>query len=199
MLSARVAAVAGDAGLRSRVLRSVELLERESGEIPLFGAFIAHTRGILERDVTVLAEAAAALRGIRPLLSACAAEDCGTELARTGSNAAAVDQFNAAFDGFVESEATVDARRVARTLRSLGVERRITNQARDKCGWSSLTNAELKVVNLLADGATNAVVAEHLHISPHTVKSHVRSAFAKLGVNSRSQLAALRHTNDSRH
>jgi DNA-binding CsgD family transcriptional regulator len=49
----------------------------------------------------------------------------------------------------------------------------------------------LKVVNLIADGATNAVVAERLHLSPHTVKSHVRNAFAKLGIHSRTQLSEL--------
>ena len=83
------------------------------------------------------------------------------------------------------------ARRVASTLRRLGVERRIRTHPRDKTGWDSLTDAELKVVNLVADGATNSVVAERLHLSPHTVKSHVRNAFAKLGIHSRSQLPGL--------
>src|SRR5262249_13682895 len=47
IFTARVAAVAGDAGLRARVLRSVELLEYDSKEIPLFAAMIHLTRGIL--------------------------------------------------------------------------------------------------------------------------------------------------------
>jgi DNA-binding CsgD family transcriptional regulator len=51
-----------------------------------------------------------------------------------------------------------------------------------------LTDAELKIVNLIAEGATNREVAEELYLSPHTVKAHVRNAFAKLGINSRSQL-----------
>jgi DNA-binding CsgD family transcriptional regulator len=98
---------------------------------------------------------------------------------------------------YVECEAIADARRVARRLRRLGVERRITTHTREKTGWDSLTNAELKVVNLLADGATNAVVAEHLHLSIHTVKSHVRNAFAKLGINTRAQLTNLPCVTDS--
>jgi DNA-binding CsgD family transcriptional regulator len=46
-------------------------------------------------------------------------------------------------------------------------------------------------VNLIADGATNRTVAERLHLSPNTVKTHLRNAFAKLGVNSRDQLRRL--------
>ncbi len=187
IFTARVAVAAGDAGLRARVLRSVDLLERDSDAVPLFSAVIRYTRGLLERDAAALADATVALLVARPLLSAAAAEDAGAELARTGANAEAVEQLNKAFDTYVQCEAPADARRVARRLRSLGVERRIT-QSREKVGWASLTDAELKVVNLIAEGATNSAVAERLHLSPHTVKSHVRNAFAKLGIKSRTQL-----------
>jgi DNA-binding NarL/FixJ family response regulator len=47
------------------------------------------------------------------------------------------------------------------------------------------------VVNLIAQGATNQSVATQLHLSLHTVKTHVHNAFAKLGINSRAQLAQL--------
>jgi DNA-binding CsgD family transcriptional regulator len=46
-------------------------------------------------------------------------------------------------------------------------------------------------MNLIAQGATNRSVAEQLHLSPHTVKTHVRNAFAKLGITSRAQLTQL--------
>jgi len=88
-------------------------------------------------------------------------------------------------------EALADARRVGRELRRLGVERRIVSQPRAKTGWDSLTDSELKVVNLIAQGATNQSVATQLHLTLHTVKSHVHNAFAKLGINSRTQLAQL--------
>ena len=97
------------------------------------------------------------------------------------------------------TEALADARRVARELRRLGVERRIVSQPRAKTGWDSLTDSELKVVNLIARGATNRSVAEQLRVSPHTVRAHLRNAFAKLGVSSRvelSQLAQRRHDAD---
>ncbi|OBF33069.1 LuxR family transcriptional regulator [Mycobacterium sp. ACS1612] len=190
--TAQIAVATGDAGLRARVLRSLELLDHDRSEVPLFAAISGYTTGILERDGPALVDAAAALSTDRPLLSASAAEDAGAALAHVGSNAAAVEAFNTAFDRFVDCEAVADARRVARHLRSLGVTRRIAGHPRDKTGWDSLTEAELKVVNLIGEGATNSAVAERLHLSPHTVKSHVRSAFAKLGINSRSQLAQRR-------
>ncbi len=57
------------------------LLEHDSDQVPLFSAVIQHTRGILERDAAALVDAAAALRTVRPLLSASAAEDAGAALA----------------------------------------------------------------------------------------------------------------------
>jgi DNA-binding CsgD family transcriptional regulator len=188
ILLSRVASAGGDAGMRARVLQSIEVLERERPGTPLFAAVAQHTRGILERDPEALLEAANALRTWRPLLYAGAAEDAGGELARAESNEEAIEQLNAAFDTFVKCEAVADARRVGRTLRRLGVERRIVAPARGKSGWDSLTDAELKIVNMIAEGATNREVAEQLYLSPHTVKNHVRNAFAKLGINSRSQL-----------
>ena len=84
---------------------------------------------------------------------------------------------------------------MARELRRLGVERRIVSQPRAKKGWDSLTDSELKVVNLIARGATNRSVAEQLRVSPHTVRAHLRNAFAKLAVSSRVELSqvAQRH------
>jgi DNA-binding CsgD family transcriptional regulator len=88
----------------------------------------------------------------------------------------------------VRLEALGCARRVGRELRRLGAERRIVSQTRAKTGWDSLTDAELKVVSLIAQGVTNRAVATRLHLSLHTVKTHVRNAFAKLGINSRAEL-----------
>lgn len=76
-------------------------------------------------------------------------------------------------------------------MRKLGVERRIVSHPRVKTGWDSLTDAELKMVNIIAQGATNRDVADQLHLSLHTVKTHVHNAFAKLGISSRVQLAQL--------
>jgi DNA-binding CsgD family transcriptional regulator len=190
ILGARVASAAGDAGLRARVLRATDLLERERPAIPLFTGVAGYARGILERDAQALVAAADVLQSSsRPLLYAAAAEDAGAELASADHPDEALDQLNAAFDTYMGHEALADARRVGRELRRLGVERRIVSQARAKTGWDSLTDSELTVVNLIAQGATNQSVATQLHLSLHTVKNHVHNAFAKLGINSRAQLA----------
>ena len=81
-------------------------------------------------------------------------------------------------------------------MRRLGVERRIVSQPRAKTGWDSLTDSELKVVHLIAEGATNSSVAQQLHLSLHTVKTHVHNAFAKLDIKSRAQLTRLMHRSD---
>ncbi|OBJ53267.1 LuxR family transcriptional regulator [Mycobacterium sp. 1423905.2] len=197
ILGARVASVAGDAGLRARVLQATEVLEREQPAVPLLAAVAGYARAILEHDAQALISVAELLRASsRPLLYASAAEDAGGELSRGQRNAEALDHLNAAFDTYIECGATADARRVGRALRGLGVERRIVNHPRAKTGWDSLTDSELKVINLIARGATNRSVATQLHLSPNTVKTHVHNAFAKLGIASRAELAHLMRASD---
>jgi DNA-binding CsgD family transcriptional regulator len=197
ILGARVASGAGDAGLRARVLQATDLLERERPAIPLFTGVAGYARGILERDAQALLAAVDVLHSSsRPLLYAAAAEDAGAELARTDHPDKAVHQLNAAFDTYLHHEALADARRVGRELRRLGVERRIVSHPRAKTGWDSLTDSELKVVNLIAQGATSRSVAQRLHVTPHTVKAHLHNAFAKLGINSRAELSKLMHGSD---
>jgi DNA-binding NarL/FixJ family response regulator len=50
---------------------------------------------------------------------------------------------------------------------------------------------EWEVLALLAEGRTNAAIAELLYVSPNTVKTHVASLLRKLGANSRAHLAAI--------
>ena len=132
----------------------------------------------------------------RPLLCAAAAEDAGGQLARADHPDKALDRLNAAFDIYLRHEALADARRVGRQLRRLGVHRRIVSRPRAKTGWDSLTDSERRVVNVIAQGATNRSAAERLHVTPHTVKAHLHNAFAKLGINSRAQLSKLMQGTD---
>jgi DNA-binding NarL/FixJ family response regulator len=50
-----------------------------------------------------------------------------------------------------------------------------------------LTERELELLDLLAEGISNKLIAHRLSISEHTVKTHVASIFAKLGVSSRTE------------
>ncbi|RJQ72296.1 MAG: hypothetical protein C4519_18590 [Desulfobacteraceae bacterium] len=50
-----------------------------------------------------------------------------------------------------------------------------------------LTRREIQVLQLVAGGLTNKEISSRLHISEHTVKSHVIHIFNKIGVNDRTQ------------
>lgn len=51
-----------------------------------------------------------------------------------------------------------------------------------------LTNRELEVIRLVAQGATNLRVARELFVSESTVKYHLRTAMRKLGASDRTEL-----------
>jgi DNA-binding NarL/FixJ family response regulator len=53
-----------------------------------------------------------------------------------------------------------------------------------------LTCRETEVAEMLANGSTNRTIAEVLTISERTVDTHVQNILAKLGVNSRVQIAS---------
>lgn len=77
---------------------------------------------------------------------------------------------------------TIDAA-VAYATRGRGSRRRPAT------GWSSLTPGERDVVRLVAAGLSNKEIAARLLMSPHTVKTHLTHVYAKLGIESRVQLA----------
>lgn len=51
---------------------------------------------------------------------------------------------------------------------------------------AGLTTREAEVLELVAQGLTNAQVAQRLFLSPRTVDTHLTSIYHKLGVGSRS-------------
>ena len=57
-------------------------------------------------------------------------------------------------------------------------------------GWASLTPSELEVVRLVGEHLTNPEIAARLFVSRATVKTHLVHIFSKLGIQSRSELAA---------
>lgn len=53
-----------------------------------------------------------------------------------------------------------------------------------------LSSAELTVMRLFFDGLSKEAIGERLCLSPHTVHSHIRNSYLKLGVHSRAEFMA---------
>lgn len=58
-------------------------------------------------------------------------------------------------------------------------------------GIAGLTSAEREVVTLVSEGLTNAEIGARLHLSRRTVQGHLYRVFKKLGVRTRTELAAV--------
>jgi DNA-binding CsgD family transcriptional regulator len=54
-----------------------------------------------------------------------------------------------------------------------------------------LSERELEVIGLLADGLTGPEVADSLQLAHNTVRTHIRNAMVKAGARSRAQLVAI--------
>ncbi len=52
---------------------------------------------------------------------------------------------------------------------------------------NKLSNAEYRVMKLWYEGADENAIATELFLSPHTIHNHIRNAYCKLGIHSRSE------------
>ena len=123
-----------------------------------------------------------------------ACEDAATVLARRERPQEAVVLLREALDLHEQVGAAASAGRVRARLRRLGARPGAHGaRARPASGWGSLTETERAVSLLVAEGLTNGAVAKRLYVSPHTVNTHLRHVFAKLGVSNRVALAGVVH------
>lgn len=58
-------------------------------------------------------------------------------------------------------------------------------------GLSALTDVESDILDLITEGLTNKQIGERLYLAEKTVKNHVTSILAKLGVQRRTQAAVI--------
>jgi DNA-binding NarL/FixJ family response regulator len=63
----------------------------------------------------------------------------------------------------------------------------IPSERRGEVRTTVLTNREKEILGLVVRGLTNAQIAHELYLAESTVKSHLSSAFSKLGVSSRHE------------
>jgi DNA-binding NarL/FixJ family response regulator len=62
-------------------------------------------------------------------------------------------------------------------------------------GIRDLTNREREAMKLAADGKSNDEIAGELHLSAHTVRTHIQRAMNKLGARDRAQLVVIAYKN----
>jgi len=119
----------------------------------------------------------------------------------------------AGVSGFILKDATVDD--FLRTIRSVAlgnkvlpphltgslfsqiVEHAVNGAEKSKLIESvRMTKRERQVIELIADGLTNKEIANKLHLSTFTVKSHVHNILEKLALHTRVQIARYAHTTE---
>jgi len=194
----RIALAAGDDELAAVTAAQADRRARLNPRVATIVATAAHARGLLTGNIEDLERAVDLFAtGPRPLARASALEDLGVAWARAGGVDAAIEALDGALVLYAEAGATWDARRVRGRLRDHGVRRRLVARERADTGWGAMTDSELAVARLVAQGLTNREVAERLFVSPHTVSSHLRSIFVKLDVNSRLALARIAAEHDT--
>lgn len=91
----------------------------------------------------------------------------------------------AARDAFDALGASPWAEHARQELRAAGE----SSHRRKHDSLDQLTPQELQIVQMVAQGLPNRVIAQRLYLSHRTVESHLYRVFPKLGVTSRAQLA----------
>ena len=184
-----------EANLRAgRIASARDLLEaferkasRSEHELELMA--VARCRGLLADEAhtdAVYVEAFRLCDGARwPLERARCHLAYGERLRRSGQRVAARTQLRNALETFDRIGAAGFAERARQELRATGE----TLRTRTDDEPERLTTQELQTALLVARGATNREAAASLFLSPKTVEKHLSSAYRKLGVRSRSELA----------
>jgi DNA-binding NarL/FixJ family response regulator len=90
----------------------------------------------------------------------------------------------AAASGFVSKDS--EAHEVATAVRMVGLGMTMFQPKADQPS-TLLTEREQEVLDLIAAGSTNREIAEHLYLSPHTVKEHTSALYRKLQARNRAE------------
>jgi len=99
------------------------------------------------------------------------------------SKSRSLDEVRSAVRAAHSGEAVISPELLARLLPRL-------NRRREP-GRVDLTERELEVLALLAEGLTNSEIAERIVVSVHTVRNHVANLSAKLGAHSKLEALSI--------
>ncbi|MCU1490473.1 MAG: transcriptional regulator, LuxR family [Acidimicrobiaceae bacterium] len=97
------------------------------------------------------------------------------------------DHLRSAYTALSGIGATVWVDQAKAELRAAG---ELTARRSGRPSWERLTPQELQIVRMAGDGFSNKQIGQQLYLSPRTVSGHLYRAFPKLGITSRSQIAA---------
>ena len=156
---------------------------------PLAAALAAHCDGVVAEDSFAPAfERALDLHeeGEWPFERARTLLAFGARLHRARLRTEARERLRTALESFERLGANAWVERTNSELRAAGAVRRDPISDPDE-----LTAQEVRVALAVARGATNREVAEELFLSPKTIEFHLGRVYRKLGIHSRTELAAL--------
>src|SRR6266487_2175834 len=141
-----------------------------------------------ERGLTLFEEAVGVVESSPAKLEhAKSRTELGAALRRANRRAEAREHLRQAVELATICGATALATRAERELLATGARpRRIALS-----GAESLTPSERRVAEMAAEGPTNREIAQALFVTQRTVEVHLTSIYRKLGISSRSQLAAV--------
>ncbi|HET6953686.1 MAG TPA: LuxR C-terminal-related transcriptional regulator, partial [Acidimicrobiales bacterium] len=160
-------------------------LEPDSGWQRLLDAQLAEADGDVDAAIAAYRDAAVGLAGAREIL----AGHRGTAHVGAAANLVRAGRLDEARAHAAEAAGHLARWRGWRVDQLRAVERRL-GIGPDAEGPAALTPREREVVALLAEGLTNSQLAERLYISPRTAAVHVSNVLSKLGMASRTEVAA---------
>jgi DNA-binding NarL/FixJ family response regulator len=184
VMLARIALAGGDTALAHTTAEKARQRAEQSPEVASYSRAI---HGMVTGDPLPLLAAIDDLNTENETFhAAVVAEEAAVALARRGDQDAARGLFARAASEYEIRGAANELRRIQARLRPFGLQRG-SRTARRKAtsGWEALTEAELKVVRLVAEGHTNSEIGARLFVSRRTVETHVAHALRKLQLRSR--------------
>ncbi len=172
----------------ARALADTALSLARTYAAPEAAGVALRTLGVLTGDVDALAEAADVLAATEARLEhARALVELGAALRRANHRADAREPLRAGLDVAARLGATALRRQATEELAATGARPRGPRRT----GVEALSPSERRVARLAIEGHSNRDIAQSLFVTTKTVEVHLSSCYRKLGISSRSDLAAI--------
>lgn len=173
-----VVAVAGT------LARAAELVPRVTPDVMLLDHRMPDGDGV---------SAIPSLRELRPTMAVVVLTASAAEHVLVAAIESGVSGFVSKTSGLAELTSAVRAAAAGEAVVSPQMLSRLLPRLRRQSGAMrvTLTEREREVLALVAEGLTNAAIAERLHVSIHTVRNHVANLSAKLGATSKLEALAI--------